>query len=84
MDYCPHTNEDIAQMQAAIGIASIDELFADIPQKFRLKRMLDIPAALSEQQTIAAMNDLARKNKLPQLTLTGAGCLLYTSPSPRD
>lgn len=81
MDYCPHTNDDIAQMQAAIGIASIDELFADIPQIFRLKRMLDIPTALSEQQTIAAMSDLARKNKLPQLTLTGAGAYHHFIPA---
>ena len=81
MDYCPHTPDDIKQMQSAIGIASIDELFADIPQKFRLKRMLDIPAALSEQQTIAAISDLARKNKLPQLTLTGAGAYHHFIPA---
>ncbi|OGP68010.1 MAG: glycine dehydrogenase (aminomethyl-transferring) [Deltaproteobacteria bacterium RBG_16_44_11] len=81
MDYCPHTNDDITQMQAAIGISSIDELFADIPKKFRLKRMLDIPAALSEQQTITAMSDLARKNKLPQLTLTGAGAYSHFIPA---
>ena len=33
MDYCPHTPDDIKQMQAAIGVANLDELFADIPQK---------------------------------------------------
>src|SRR4030042_6037334 len=81
MDYCPHTPDDIKQMQAAIGISSIDELFSDIPQKFRLKRMLDIPPALSEQQTISAMSDLARKNKLPQLTLTGAGAYSHFIPA---
>lgn len=81
MDYCPHTPEDVAQMQAAVGIASIDELFADIPQKFRLKTMLDIPAALSEQETIALMNSLAAKNKLPQLTLTGAGAYHHYIPA---
>jgi len=81
MDYCPHTNEDISQMQATIGITSIDELFADIPQKFRLKQMSDIPAALSEQQTVAVMSDFARKNKLPQLTLTGAGAYHHFIPA---
>jgi glycine dehydrogenase subunit 1 len=68
-------------MQSAIGIASIDELFADIPQKFRLKSVLDIPAALSEQETITAMSSLASKNKLPQFTLTGAGAYHHFIPA---
>jgi len=81
MDYCPHTTQDIAQMQAVIGVTSLDDLFTDIPQKFRLKRMPDIPAALSEQQTVAVMSDLARKNKLPQFTLTGAGAYHHFIPA---
>lgn len=81
MDYCPHTPDDIAQMQSVVGIASIDELFADIPQKFRLKSVLDIPAALSEQETIAAMSNIAGKNKLPQFTLTGAGAYYHFIPA---
>ena len=81
MDYCPHTPEDIAQMQSAIGIASIDELFADIPEKFRLKSTLDIPAALSEQETIAAMSYIASKNELPKLTLMGAGAYSHFIPA---
>ncbi|MGD0280023.1 MAG: aminomethyl-transferring glycine dehydrogenase subunit GcvPA [Smithella sp.] len=81
MDYCPHTPDDIKQMQAAIGVASIDELFADIPQKFRLKQMPDISGALSEQEIVAAMSDLSRKNKLPQLTMTGAGAYHHFIPA---
>src|SRR5208337_1061038 len=81
MDYCPHTPDDIKQMQAAIGVAGIDELFADIPKKFRLKQIPDIPSALSEQETVSVMSDLARKNKLPQLTLTGAGAYHHFIPA---
>lgn len=81
MDYCPHTPDDIQQMQAAIGIAKLDELFADIPQKFRLKGALDIPAALSEQETIVTMSGIASKNKLPQFTLTGAGAYHHFIPA---
>jgi glycine dehydrogenase subunit 1 len=68
-------------MQAVIGVTSLDDLFADIPQKFRLKQMPDIPAALSEQQTVALMSDLARKNQLPQFTLTGAGAYHHFIPA---
>jgi glycine dehydrogenase subunit 1 len=81
MDYCPHTSDDIKQMQSVVGIASIDELFADIPQKFRLKSVLQIPAALSEQEIIAAMSGIASKNKLPQFTLTGAGAYSHFIPA---
>ena len=81
MDYCPHTREDIEQMQAAIGVAGLDELFADIPQKFRLKQIPDIPDALSEQETIAVMSGIASKNKLPQFTLTGAGAYHHFIPA---
>jgi glycine dehydrogenase subunit 1 len=81
MDYCPHTPDDIKQMQSAVGIDSIEELFTDIPQKFRLKSMPDIPAALSEQETIAVMSGIAGKNKLPQFTLTGAGAYHHFIPA---
>jgi glycine dehydrogenase subunit 1 len=81
MDYCPHTPDDIKQMQAAIGVANLDELFADIPQKFRLNQIPDIPAALSEQQTMTVMGELASKNKLPRFTLTGAGAYHHFIPA---
>ncbi len=81
MDYCPHTPDDIKQMQAAIGVAGVDELFADIPQKFRLKQIPDIPSALSELETVSVMSELARKNKLPHLTLTGAGAYHHFIPA---
>jgi glycine dehydrogenase subunit 1 len=81
MDYTPHSNEDIAQMQAAIGIKNIEELFADIPAKYRLKQLLDIRLPLSEQETIALMMGMGRKNTLPALTLTGAGAYHHFIPA---
>ncbi|MCK7468387.1 MAG: hypothetical protein MZU91_09940 [Desulfosudis oleivorans] len=69
-------------MQAAIGIASIDELFADIPQKFRLKQIPDIPAALSEQETLDChAGDQPRKTNCRDLTLTGAGAYHHFIPA---
>lgn len=81
MDYCPHTSEDIEQMKAAIGIAGLDELFADIPQKFRIKQIPDVPSALSELDTLSVMKELAGKNKMPRLTLTGAGAYHHFIPA---
>ncbi|NTW77516.1 MAG: aminomethyl-transferring glycine dehydrogenase subunit GcvPA [Syntrophaceae bacterium] len=81
MNYTPHTGEDVAQMKAAVGITDIEELFADIPAKYRLKQLLNIPAPLSEQETIACMSSLSRKNTIPELTLTGAGAYHHYIPA---
>jgi glycine dehydrogenase subunit 1 len=81
MDYTPHTDEDIAQMKKAIGIASLEDMFADIPEKFCLKRLPDIPASLSEQETMALMQSLSLQNRLPQMTLTGAGAYHHFIPA---
>jgi glycine cleavage system pyridoxal-binding protein P len=43
MDYVPHTPEDQQKMMQTIGIAVLDDLFVDIPEKFRLRRLLDLP-----------------------------------------
>ncbi|HRS96891.1 MAG TPA: hypothetical protein P5040_01815, partial [Smithella sp.] len=81
MDYCPHTPDEIQQMKAAVGIRDLEELFADIPEKFKLKKMLDLPHALSEQQTLSLMREIAGKNQLPRMTLTGAGAYHHYIPA---
>lgn len=81
MDYCPHTTEDLHQMQAAVGISSIDELFSDIPEKFRLKAMPGVGEALSEQETVEMMQAIGRRNQLPRITLTGAGAYAHYIPA---
>ena len=48
-------------MLDAIGVDSIDELFADVPHAHRFPR-LDLPDGLSEQEVAALFRDLARRN----------------------
>ena len=62
MPYIPNTPEDQRAMLEAIGVATIDELFASIPPELRLKRPLDIPPALSEMELTAHLTALAAKN----------------------
>jgi glycine dehydrogenase subunit 1 len=81
MDYCPHTSDDIARMQALLGVKSLDELFADIPRKFRLDGLPGVPAPLSEQETLSFMQAQAAKNTLPRATLTGAGAYAHYIPA---
>jgi glycine dehydrogenase subunit 1 len=81
MDYTPHTEEDIAQMKTALGIADVEDLFADIPAKYLLQQLPDLPEPLSEPETIALMASFSRRNKMPCLTLTGAGAYHHYIPA---
>ena len=48
MRYLPLTDADRQAMLAAIGVASIDELFADVPAAVRHQGLLDLPRAMGE------------------------------------
>ncbi len=61
MAYYPHTTQERDEMLAAIGVADIDALFADIPAQLR-NPQLKIPAALSELETLAELRELAENN----------------------
>ncbi len=44
MRYLPLTDADRADMLAAIGAASVDDLFRDVPPTARLPRPVDLPS----------------------------------------
>ena len=46
--FFPHTDNDIQEMLKVIGVNSLDELYAEVPEELKLKRELDIPEAQSE------------------------------------
>jgi glycine dehydrogenase subunit 1 len=81
MDYIPHTPEDQRQMMESVGIRSIDDLFTDIPEKYRLNRLLDLPSALSEQAVYALMKGISSENRIPPITLMGAGAYHHFIPA---
>jgi glycine dehydrogenase subunit 1 len=62
MPYFYNTSDDIAAMLQAIGVASIDELFASVPDELRLKRPLDLPPALCELDLAQHIQELAAQN----------------------
>ena len=81
MDYVPHTPEDQRQMMETIGIRTIDDLFTDIPEKFKLKKPLELPSALSEQELSALMNQISSQNTVSPITLMGAGVYRHYIPA---
>jgi glycine dehydrogenase subunit 1 len=62
MPYVANTPEDQQAMLDAIGVASLEELFAAIPPELRLRRPLAIGPALTEMELSAHLTSLARKN----------------------
>src|SRR5687768_3144749 len=62
MPYFYNTPDDIAAMLQAIGVGSIEELFAGVPDELRLKRPLHVPPALSELELAQHLQELAAKN----------------------
>ena len=59
-----NSKEDLQQMLATIGVASVEELLQQvIPQNIRLKKALDLPEAMSEYEYAAHIAALAAKNR---------------------
>jgi glycine dehydrogenase subunit 1 len=83
MRYIPNTEQDRRQMLDAIGAASVDTLFADIPDDLRLKRPLKIPAALAEPELVKRLAALADRNADADRynSFLGAGCYDHFSPA---
>jgi glycine dehydrogenase subunit 1 len=60
--YFPNTDTDRQAMLAAIGAASIDELFAMVPAELRLERALCVPPGMGELELTAHLSELAAAN----------------------
>jgi glycine dehydrogenase subunit 1 len=81
--YIPNTDEDRREMLAAAGVATADELFADIPAEFRIGG-LDLPAALSEIDLTREMTALASRNTVAGngvASFLGGGAYRHFIPS---
>src|SRR3954468_10785621 len=70
-------------MLAAIGVASMEELFADIPEGVRLRRELDLPAGMAEQEVYEHLASLAARNRSAddEVTFLGAGMYDHYVPA---
>src|SRR3954451_7187815 len=60
--FVPHTDDEIRSMLEFIGLSSLDELFAAVPEALRLSRGLEVAPGLSEPDVLAEMDRLARSN----------------------
>jgi len=64
-------------MLEAIGAASVDELFADIPERVRLGRPIDLPPGKPEQEVYTYLRDLAARNVSAEDEISFLGAGMY-------
>jgi glycine dehydrogenase subunit 1 len=86
VSYLSLTERDREAMLEAIGVTSIDALFADIPEGVRLGRELEIEPALSEPELVAHVSDLAARNVSAgdEVCFLGAGTYDHYVPAVVD
>ncbi len=80
MKYFPHTTEDIEQMLAVVGVKSLDDLFAEIPQQLLFNKEFALPEAMSEAEIRRFFDELGNKNSR-LVCFAGAGVEDHYSPS---
>ena len=78
--YFPHTPSDLQEMLQKVGVKSLDDLYAEIPEDIRFHGDYDLPSELSEIEVRQLFESLGSQNK--QLTcFTGAGVYDHYTPS---
>jgi glycine dehydrogenase subunit 1 len=86
--YIPNSVPEVREaMLGAIGAASVEELYADIPPELRLDRPLDLPPALrSEAELVRHVQGLLARNTSTHelLSFLGAGCYAHHVPAVCD
>ncbi|MDP4085252.1 MAG: aminomethyl-transferring glycine dehydrogenase subunit GcvPA [Bacillota bacterium] len=75
--YLPMTEEDKKTMLETIGIASVDELFSDIPEKVRFKGEYKIKAAKSESALMKELTKMADRNADMKRNVSFLGAGVY-------
>ena len=80
MKYFPHTAEDIQQMLDVVGVKSLDELYAEVPEELKLHRELHLPEGKSEIEVRQIIGELAEQNKR-LVPFAGAGAYDHYTPS---
>ena len=82
--YVPSTESGRRQMLRAIGASSIEELFEDVPARFRLARPLRIEGPMSEPEVMAHLAALASRNRHDMVSFLGGGANRHFVPSVID
>lgn len=83
MSYVPNTSAEQHEMLRAVGVDAIEQLLAPVPEPVRLRRPLDLPAALPEPDLKRLMLGLSEQNADldHSVSFLGAGSYDHYVPS---
>ncbi|MDI9641365.1 aminomethyl-transferring glycine dehydrogenase subunit GcvPA [Kamptonema cortianum] len=77
MPYIPHTEDDVKEMLATIGVDSIEDLFVEIPDDLKVKGELNVPSGMDEHQLFRYLQQLSEKNVDLSRTVCFLGAGIY-------
>ena len=80
MPYIPHTDDDVAEMLARIGVGDTGALFDEIPAGLRIDDLPGVPEALTEAEVTQLMNARARRDG-GVVSFLGAGAYEHYIPA---
>ncbi len=80
MPFVPHTEPDVQAMLKAIGAASIEELFDEIPASLRIGELAGVPAGMNEMDISRLMRARAAEDGVPTC-FAGAGAYDHHIPA---
>ena len=80
MPFIPHTEDDIREMLATIGVGGIEALFEEVPERLRGVRLDDVPTGMSEMEVGRLMQERAARDGQP-LVFVGAGAYEHHIPA---
>ena len=78
--YFPHTDADLRAMFSKVGIHSLDDLYAEVPEAIRFRGDYQLPSEMSEVEVRQLFEQLGTQNKM--LTcFAGAGVYDHYMPA---
>lgn len=80
--YFPHTADELKTMLERVGVATLDDLYADIPEAIRFRQEYNLPEALSEVEIRRLFDEMSAYAWGGPLTVfAGAGIYDHYAPS---
>jgi glycine dehydrogenase subunit 1 len=82
--YIPHTDDEVQAMLAFLGLSSVDDLFAVVPEALRVQRGLALADGVGEPDVLAVMEGFAGQNRARSdqlICFAGGGAYDHEIPS---
>jgi glycine dehydrogenase subunit 1 len=78
--YFPHTEEDLQAMMEKVGIKSLDDLYAEVPDEIRFRGDYQLPEQMSELEVRQLFEQLGTQNE-QLVCFAGAGVYDHYTPA---